>query len=128
VLAPVLGPLTDTLESLEPISNDANPGGSSYGSGWYGYVEDDLTAQLAGKGGFSTKYCGGGDLTACSASLWQSLDAAGDALAAAQGADPGLWHADATAERIQFSGFISNTMRWTNRPTFQQVVVFRSHR
>jgi acyl-homoserine lactone acylase PvdQ len=128
VLAPVLGPLTDQLKSLAPISNDANPGGSSYGSGWYGYVEQDLSGQLAGKGAFSTPFCGSGDLNACSASLWQSLDAAGNALAAAQGSDPSAWRSDATGERIQFSGFISNTMRWTNRPTFQQVVVFRSHR
>ena len=128
VLQPVLGPLTDELKTLAPISNDANPGGSSYGGGWYGYVEKDLRTQLAGKTGFSTRYCGNGDLNACSASLWQSLDAAGNALAAAQGADPTAWRSDATAERIQFSGFIPNTMRWTNRPTFQQVVVFGSHR
>jgi acyl-homoserine lactone acylase PvdQ len=127
-LAPVLGPLTGELKTILPISNDANPGGSSYGSGWYGYVEQDLRTQLAGTTGFSTKYCGNGDLNACSTSLWQSLDAAGNALAAAQGADPAAWRSDATGERIQFSGFIPNTMRWTNRPTFQQVVVFGSHR
>ena len=127
VLQPVLGPLTDELKTLAPISDDANPGGSSYDGGWYGYVERDLQGLLGGAG-FSTRYCGNGDLNACSASLWQSLDAAGNALAAAQGADPAAWHSDATAERIQFAGFIPNTMRWTNRPTFQQVVVFGSHR
>jgi hypothetical protein len=83
---------------------------------------------LGGKSGFSTKYCGNGDLNACSAALWQSLDAAGNVLAAVQGPDPSAWRADATEERIRFSGFIPDTMRWTNRPTFQQVVVFRSHR
>ena len=128
VLAPVLGPLTDELKTLLPISNDANPGGSSYGAGWYGYVEKDLRTQLAGSPGFSSRYCGGGDLTACSVSLWQSLDAAGNALAAAQGSDPTAWRSDATAERIPFAGFISDTMRWTNRPTFQQVIEFGSHR
>jgi acyl-homoserine lactone acylase PvdQ len=128
VLAPVLGPLTDQLKTLLPISNDANPGGSSYGAGWYGYVEKDLRTQLAGTSGFSTRYCGNGDLNACSASLWQALDAAGNSLTAAQGPDPAAWRSDAAQERIAFAGFISNTMRWTNRPTFQQVVVFRSHR
>jgi acyl-homoserine lactone acylase PvdQ len=122
VLRPVLGPLTADLTSLMGVSNDANPGGSSYGAGWYGYVEKDL------RGGFSTRYCGAGDASACAASLWQSLDEAAGELAAAQGSDPTAWHADATAERIRFSGFIPDTMRWTNRPTFQQVVVFRSHR
>ncbi len=128
VMQPVLGPLTDQLKTLAPISDDANSGGSSYGSGWYGYVEQDLQGLLGGRDTFSTKYCGNGDLNACSASLWQSLDAAGNALAAAQGSDPSAWRADATNERIRFSGFIPDTMRWTNRPTFQQVVVFRSHR
>jgi hypothetical protein len=79
-------------------------------------------------GGYSTPYCGAGSLSACAASLWQSLDAAGNDLAAAQGADPAAWRADATTERIRFSGFLADTMRWTNRPTFQQVIVFRSHR
>ena len=129
-LQPVLGPLTDQLKRLAPIDNPANPGGSSYGAGWYSYVDKDLST-LLGKtvqGKFSTTYCGGGDLSACAASLWQSLDAAGNALAAVQGADPSAWRSDATAERIHFSGFIPDTMRWTNRPTFQQVVVFGSHR
>ncbi len=130
VMQPVLGPLTDQLAQLAPISNDANSGGSSYGAGWYSYVDKDLRTLLGMpvKGAYSTHYCGNGDATACSAALWQSLDAAGNALAAAQGPDPAAWRADATAERIRFSGFLSDTMRWTNRPTFQQVIVFRSHR
>jgi hypothetical protein len=128
VLLPVLGPLTDQLKTLAPLSDDANPGGSSYDAGWYGYVEKDLQSQLTGTAGFSTRYCGGGHAAACAASLWQSLDQAGYDLAAAQGRDPASWSADATRERIRFAGFIPDTMRWTNRPTFQQVVVFRSHR
>jgi acyl-homoserine lactone acylase PvdQ len=128
VLQPVLGPLTDQLKTLAPISDDASPGGSSYDAGWYGYVEKDLRTLLAGKAGFSTHYCGAGDVAACAASLWQSLDQAGTELQAAQGSDPAGWRADATRERIRFSGFIPDTMRWTNRPTFQQVMVFRTHR
>jgi hypothetical protein len=60
--------------------------------------------------------------------LWQTLDQAANALTAAQGPDPFGWHADATAERIHFSGFLADTMRWANRPTFQQVISFRRHR
>lgn len=128
-LQPVLGPLTDQLKQLAPIDNPANPNGSSYGAGWYSYVDKDLRTLLGEKvaGKFSTAYCGGGDLATCADSLWQSLDAAGNALAASQGSDPSAWHADANAERIQFSGFIPDTMRWTNRPTFQQVIQFGSH-
>jgi acyl-homoserine lactone acylase PvdQ len=129
-LQPVLGPLTDQLKQLAPIDNPANSQGSSYGAGWYGYVDKDLRTLLGQKvkGAFSTTYCGGGGLTACAASLWAALDAAGNALAGAQGSDPTQWHSDANAERIQFSGFLPATMRWTNRPTFQQVIQFGSHR
>jgi acyl-homoserine lactone acylase PvdQ len=121
VLQPVLGPLTDELARLNPISDDASSQGSSYGSGWYEYVDKDLRTLLGEKvvGPFSTRYCGNGDVKACAAALWQSLDAA---VAVA----PPL--ADATKERISFGAFLGDTMRWTNRPTFQQVVVFRSHR
>jgi acyl-homoserine lactone acylase PvdQ len=130
VMRPVLGTLTDELQTFNPLSNDANAGGSSFGAGWYGYVQKDIQALVAapiGKG-FANRYCGAGDVVACAASLWQSLDAAGDVLAAAQGADPRAWRADASAERIRFNGFIGDTMRWTNRPTFQQVIQFASHR
>src|SRR5581483_9474179 len=121
VMQPVLGPLTDELKQFNPISDDANPGGSSYGGGWYEYVDKDLRTLLGRRlhGVYSTRYCGGGDPKACAASLWQTLDAAAAAA-------PPL--ADATTERISFGSFLNDTMRWTNRPTFQQVVVFRSHR
>ena len=95
------------------------PGGSAYEDGWYGYVLNDL------QGKFANRYCGGGDTVACSQSLWSALDAAGNALAAAQGPDPSAWRSDAGAERIQFApGFLKQTMRWTNRPTYQQVLSF----
>ena len=109
----MLGSLTDELQRLNPISDDANPGGSSY--------DKDLRA-LTGQrlhGVYSTRYCGGGDLKACAASLWTALDAAVSV------APP---PADAAAERIRFGAFLAASMRWTNRPTFQQVLVFRSHR
>jgi hypothetical protein len=79
-------------------------------------------------GPFGTRFCGAGDLAACRASLWAALEAAGEGLAAAQGADPARWRADATGERIRFSGFLPETMRWSNRPTFQQVMSFARHR
>jgi acyl-homoserine lactone acylase PvdQ len=134
VLAPVLGPLVDRLPRLIPLDDAPTNGGSAYFSGWYGYVDKDLRDLLArtqGRpppaGAFSTLYCGAGDLTACRASLWAALDGAADELAVEQGPDPAAWRSDATAERIAFSGFMPNTMRWTNRPTFQQVVTFARH-
>lgn len=130
-LSPVLGPLVDRLAQLMERSDDAGPGGSAYISGWYGYVDKDLRSLLGRpvKGAFKTKFCGGGDLGACRASLWGAFESAGASLQAAQGATVPDWRADANRERIRFtSGVLQDTMRWTNRPTFQQVVSFRTHR
>ena len=43
--------------------------------------------------------------------------------------NPDDWRANAAAERIFFSpGFLGTTMRWTNRPTFQQAISYSGHR
>jgi acyl-homoserine lactone acylase PvdQ len=124
VLAPVLGSLTERLAALETRDDAPSPTGSAFLDGWYGYVLKDL------HGGFANHYCGGGDPTACSRSLWAAIDAAGDELAATQpDPDPIAWREDATKDRIQFApGFLPATMRWTNRPTYQQILSFDGHR
>jgi acyl-homoserine lactone acylase PvdQ len=123
VLAPVLGSLTDRLAALMERDDAPNPNGSAYIDGWYGYVDRDL------RGGFANRYCGGGDPAACSRSLWSALEAAANELTASEGADPAAWHSDATKERIAFApGILRNTMRWTNRPTYQQILSFDAHR
>ena len=131
VMSPVLGPLVARLAALQGRSDDANPGGSAFISGWYGYVEKDLRSLLDRdvRGPYSRKYCGAGVLATCRDALWGALDAAAADLEATQGPAPSSWRADATAERIQFtSGVLPDTMRWTNRPTFQQLMSFSSHR
>ncbi len=131
VLSPVLGPLTTRLAELLGRDDAPGPGGSAYEDGWYGYVDKDLRSLAGGNvvSPFQNRYCGGGDRVACSQALWAALDAAGKKLAAAQGADPTAWRADATAERIQFApGFLPVTMRWANRPTYQQILSFSGHR
>ena len=50
VLAPVLGPLTTRLAQLETRDDRPAPDASSYGAGWYGYVEQDLRALLGRPG------------------------------------------------------------------------------
>jgi acyl-homoserine lactone acylase PvdQ len=120
LMRPTLGPLTDRLKALLAVDDFANPHGSSYFGGWYGYVVQDLAAA-------TPTFCGGGDSARCRASVWAAIDEAGSALAAVQGPDPTRWRADAIGERITF-GFLPQTARWTNRPTFQQVVSFDSHR
>jgi len=112
--------------------NRANNQGSSYGSGWYGYVDKDLRT-IAGRPvtkRFKTRFCGNGDLATCRDSLYAALDQAALELEDefANG-DPTVWRSDAAAERIFFSpGFLGSTMRWTNRPTFQQAISYSSHR
>jgi acyl-homoserine lactone acylase PvdQ len=131
VMAPVLGPLVGRLASLHGRSDDPGPGGSAYISGWYGYVEKDLRALLgrAVRGPYSRRYCGAGVLASCREALWAALDEAAAALEKVQGPAPSSWRTDATAERIRFtSGVLPDTMRWTNRPTFQQLMSFSGHR
>jgi acyl-homoserine lactone acylase PvdQ len=131
VMTPVLGPLVDDLARLHGRSDDAGPGGSAYISGWYGYVDKDLRTLLGQevRGPYSRRYCGAGVLATCRVALWAALDAAAAELEAEQGPAPSSWRADATAERIRFaSGVLPDTMRWSNRPTFQQLMSFSGHR
>ncbi len=131
VMSPVLGPLVDELARLHGRSDDAGPGGSAYISGWYGYVEKDLRTLLGRevRAPYSRRYCGAGVLATCRDALWTALDAAAAELETKQGPAPSSWRADATAERIRFtSGVLSDTMRWSNRPTFQQLMSFSGHR
>ena len=131
VMRPVLGDLVERLAQLHRISNDANTQGSAYQDGWYGYVEKDLRALLGRpvRSPYSQRYCGGGDVDECRAALWAAIAQACTALAATQGVDPVTWRADARAERINFTtGLLSDTLAWTNRPTFQQIMSFKGHR
>ena len=131
VMGTVLGPLTARLAALHGRSDDAGPRGSSYISGWYGYVDKDLRMLLGRevRGPYSRRYCGAGVLETCRQGLWAALDEAAAELEKTQGPAPSSWRADATGERIRFtSGVLTDTMRWTNRPTFQQLMTFSGHR
>jgi acyl-homoserine lactone acylase PvdQ len=131
VLSPVLGPLVDDLAAVVARDQPFNAGGSSFYEGWWSYVDKDLRALLGKsvRGAFMTRFCGGGDLAACSRSLWSALDRAAAELEAAKGADPRAWRASALPERIRFApGILTQTMRGTNRPTFQQAISFDGHR
>jgi acyl-homoserine lactone acylase PvdQ len=111
VVRPRVGALTDRLKTLIAVDDPAKPHGSSYYGAWYSYVYRELTALPP----------------PAAAPLWATLDTAGHRLAAVQGPDPAQWRADATRERLTF-GFLPLTARWTNRPTFQQVITFAAHR
>jgi acyl-homoserine lactone acylase PvdQ len=131
VMTPVLGPLVARLAAVHGRSDDAGPGGSSYRSGWYGYVDKDLRTLLgrAVQARYHFSYCGAGVLATCREALWSAIDAAAARLETTQGPAPSSWRADAVAERIRFtSGVLPDTMRWSNRPTFQQLMSFTGHR
>ncbi len=113
VMRPVFGNLTSDLDQIRGLGGLA---GESY-------VDKDLRTLLgrAVKGKFNLRYCGMGSLSACRASLWAVVDQVAASLAASLGADPGAWRT--TAARAGFApGLIPDTMRATNRPTFQQVL------
>ena len=131
VMTPVLGPLVDRLAALHGRATTPSPDDSAYDYGWYGYVDKDLRTLLGQevRGPYSRRYCGAGVLATCREALWAALDAAAAELEAEQGPAPSSWRADATAERIRFtSGVLPDTMRWSNRPTFQQLMSFSGHR
>lgn len=57
------------------------------------------------------------------------LKEGGDELASEQGTnEPREGRADASAERIHFGVSFPFTMRWTNRPTFRQVISYSGDR
>ena len=129
VMGPVLGAQLDELASLEPRFEQP-PGGQE--AGWHSYVVKDLRDIFGPKPAapFRVRYCGAGNAANCRDALWAAIDAAGNELAAAQGADPSAWRADATKERISFvPGLLKTTLRYANRPSgIQQVISFRGHR
>jgi acyl-homoserine lactone acylase PvdQ len=116
VMSPVFGPVLSELDAVEGL------GGLSGES----YVDKDLRTLLVPntvKGKFNLRYCGLGDLATCRSSLWSAIDSALTPIVVAQGSNPNAWRS--TAARTGFvPGLISDTMRATNRPTFQQVIEF----
>src|SRR5208283_5426398 len=139
VLRPVLGEeLLGQLKSFSGTDNNRNSGGSSFGGGWYGYVDKDLRTLLGEHVAepYSRGYCGNGVLTACRKSLWETIQKALEATKAEQKGKPAKsWKANEV--RIDFSPgilevkkgskLIPYTMPWTNRSTFQQVIEFNEH-
>jgi acyl-homoserine lactone acylase PvdQ len=112
-MRPVYGDLLDDLDDVRNLGGDA---GQSY-------VDKDLRTLLGEpvEGPFNLSYCGNGSLEACRASLWAALEEAVAELAATQGTDPSAWRSEAS--RTGFApGLIADTIRTTNRPTFQQVL------
>lgn len=119
VMRPVYGSLIGDLDQIRGLGGLA---GESF-------VDKDLRTLLGEpvKGPFNLRYCGNGSLHECRASLWAAVDGVTTMLSAQLGPDPGAWRSNAS--RTGFvPGLIPNTMRTTNRPTFQQVLEFDRRR
>ncbi|MET9503155.1 penicillin acylase family protein [Streptomyces sp. NPDC006622] len=109
--------------------------GSSFQYGWWSYVDKDIRAVLGEpvRGPLGRAYCGGGALGACRDILLTTLKEAagrtaaqvypGDTLCAAGN----QWCADSIVQRT-LGGIKHGNISWQNRPTYQQVVEFTSHR
>ncbi|MGW7419222.1 penicillin acylase family protein [Streptomyces sp. NPDC054813] len=109
--------------------------GSSFQYGWWSYVDKDIRSVLGQSvsGPLAERYCGGGSLSACRDILISTLKTAagtsastvypGDSLCSAGD----QWCADSIVQRT-LGGIKHYNISWQNRPTFQQVVEFTSHR
>jgi acyl-homoserine lactone acylase PvdQ len=125
------GPSTGPADANESIPHK----GSSFQFGWWSYVDLDLRAVLGGHpaDALAQPYCGGGDLSACRQALLGSLQQAGAETAAqVYPADSTCsagdqWCADSIVQRA-LGGVTDPNSDWQNRPTYQQVVQYTSHR
>ena len=130
---------TDNLPVDEAPSAGHGPTGSHAGSsfqyGWWSYVDKDIRAVLGEsvRDGLPQKYCGGGSLGACRDVLIGTLkEAAGKTAAQVYPGDDQCsagdqWCADSIAQR-PLGGVKHGRISWQNRPSFQQVVEYTSHR
>ncbi|MDQ0990007.1 penicillin acylase family protein [Streptomyces sp. V3I7] len=109
--------------------------GSSFQYGWWSYVDKDIRAVLGEpvKGPLAATYCGGGSLGSCRDVLIGTLKQAAGRTAAQvypgddQCAAGDQWCADSIVQRA-LGGIRHGAISWQNRPTYQQVVEFTSHR
>ncbi|MGW3955044.1 penicillin acylase family protein [Streptomyces sp. NPDC004752] len=109
--------------------------GSAFQYGWWSYVDKDIRAVLGEpvQGPLAEEYCGGGSLTSCRDILISTLKQA--AGLTANQVYPGddqcsagdQWCADSIVQRT-LGGIKHGRIGWQNRPTYQQVVEFTSHR
>jgi acyl-homoserine lactone acylase PvdQ len=124
VMRPVFGNLVAELDDIRSLGG--NPDGASVSTpAGASYIYKDLRT-LLGKdveGEYNLSYCGEGDLDECRDSLWQVVDEVSRSLAAEYGDDPNTWLREGFRNSFQ-PGLIPDTFRYSNRPTFQQVLEF----
>lgn len=134
VFEPGLGDYFRDDDVRRPNKFDDAPSqiGSAFQDGWYSLLQRDLrrVQGIEAVPAEGTVYCGGGELATCREVLWQALRLATWHAEQHQffwnRGNPAQWSTWTFPERIRFLPYIFNTesMRWVNRPTFQQVVSF----
>lgn len=135
----LFGALTANLPVDESPSAAHGPtgahAGSSFQYGWWSYVDKDIRTVLGDqvRGPLARTYCGDGSLGACRDTLISTLkQAAGRTAAQVYPGDEHCsagdqWCADAIVHQA-LGGITQAKISWQNRPTYQQVVEFTSHR
>ena len=131
-MQPVLGPLTERLASLMEIDDAPGPSGSSYIDGWYGYVDKDLRSLLAVKpvpGAVRDEVLRRRRAGRLPRFPVGRVRRRGHELQATRAPTrpPGVPTRRRSASDFA-PGILTDTMRWANRPTFQQVISFTGHR
>jgi acyl-homoserine lactone acylase PvdQ len=108
---------------MQPVFGDLTNRLGLGGDRGQSYVDKDLRTLLQQpvRGEFNLRYCGEGSLDACRASLWEVVEQVATELATALGPDPAAWRSPARRQGFT-PGLIPDTIRPTNRPTFQQVL------
>ena len=98
---------------------------------WYSLVQRELqrAAGTVNRPVGVPPMCGAGDLAVCRARLWSALERAAYLTQDQQlfkQADVDTWRKWTVPERITFLPYVvdANSMRWVNRPTFEQVMSF----
>nr|WP_035806989.1 penicillin acylase family protein [Kitasatospora mediocidica] len=125
------GPVSGGVSANESIPHK----GSSFQYGWWSYVDKDLRSVLGQSvaGPLAQPFCGGGSLSACRSVVISSLQqAAAETPAQVYPGDSSCsagdqWCADTIIQR-PLGGVTDAKTTWQNRPTYQQVVQFPSHR
>jgi acyl-homoserine lactone acylase PvdQ len=121
VFTPGLGKyMAEGVRRPSTIDNPPSQTGGAFAHGWFTQVADDLRRVRGAEPTPSSvpAFCGGGDLDACRNLLWVVLDSARRSI----GPLPRL----AVLERIRFIPWVTDpqSVRWMNRPTYQQIIQF----
>jgi acyl-homoserine lactone acylase PvdQ len=114
---------------MRPVFGDLTGRLSLGGDLGQSYVDKDLRTLLGHdvRGEYRLRYCGNGSLDECRASLWAVVEQVANDLATEHGPDPAAWRSEARRQGFT-PGLIPDTIRATNRPTFQQVLEFARSR